>query len=64
MRERYALSFHSLRHTAVTMLHNAGVPMAVAQALTGHDSEAMHQLYISIGREALVDAATKLPNVG
>ncbi len=64
MRERYALSFHSLRHTAVTMLHNAGVPMAVAQALTGHDSEAMHQLYISIGREALVDAAKKLPNVG
>jgi hypothetical protein len=46
------------------MLHNAGVPMAVAQALTGHDSEAMHQLYISIGREALVDAAKKLPNVG
>jgi integrase len=31
------LSFHSLRHTATTLLHEAGVPAAVAQALIGHD---------------------------
>ena len=29
------LSFHSLRRTATTMLHEAGVPAAVAQALIG-----------------------------
>src|ERR1700730_11834069 len=46
------LSFHSLRRTATTFLHEAGVPSAVAQALIGHDSEAMHELYISVGREA------------
>jgi integrase len=33
------LSFHSLRRTATTLLHEAGVPSTVAQALIGHDSE-------------------------
>jgi hypothetical protein len=51
------LQFHfseaSLRRTVTTFLHEAGVPSAVAQALIGHDSEAMHELYISVGREAL-----------
>ena len=46
------MSFHGLRKTATTLLHEAGVPSAVAQALIGHDSEAMHELYISVGREA------------
>ena len=32
------LSFHSLRRTATTLLHEAGVPPSVAQALIGHDS--------------------------
>jgi integrase len=40
------LSSHSLRRTATTLLHKTGVPSAVAQALIGHDSEAMHELYI------------------
>ena len=52
-REVQPLSFHSLRRTATTLLHEAGVPVAVAQALIGHDSEAMHELYVSVGREAL-----------
>ena len=38
------LSFHSLRRTATTLLHEAGVPAAAAQALIGHDSKAMHEL--------------------
>ncbi len=33
------LNFHSLRRTATTLLHEAGVPAAVARALTWHDSE-------------------------
>ena len=36
-----ALSFHSLRHTATTLLDEGDVPAAVAQALIGHDSEAI-----------------------
>jgi integrase len=61
--ELSALSFHSLRHTATTLLHEAGVPAAVAQALIGHDSEAIHQIYIGVGLEALKKAADSFPDV-
>ena len=57
------MSFHSLRRTATTLLHEAGVPSAVAQALIGHDSEAMHELYILVGREALEKATAALPEI-
>jgi integrase len=57
------LSFHSLRRTATTLLHEAGVPAAVARALIGHDSEAMHDLYVSVGREALEKATMSLPEI-
>lgn len=57
------LSFHSLRRTATTILHEAGVLAAVAQALIRHDSEAMHELYVSVGREALQKAAAALPEI-
>jgi integrase len=52
-REVNALSFHSLRRTATTWLHEAGVADAVAQSLIGHSSKAVHDTYISVGREAL-----------
>jgi integrase len=55
------LSFHSLRRTATTLLHEAGVPPTVAQALIGHDSEEVHHDYIGIGREALRNAVQKYP---
>ena len=35
----------------------------MAQALIGHDSEDVHQLYISLGREALQKAVAKLPKL-
>ena len=35
------LSFHSLRHTAVSLMKDAGVPDAVVMALVGHNSAAM-----------------------
>jgi integrase len=60
-REHSSLSFHSLRRTATTLLHEAGVPAAVCQALIGHDSEAIHELYVGIGWEALKGAAATLP---
>ena len=63
-REIEKLSFHSLRRTATTLLHQAGVPAAVAQAMIGHDSEAIHQQYVSVGREALEQAAASLPELG
>jgi len=63
-REAGALSFHSLRRTATTLLHEAGVPAAVVQSLIGHDSEEMHQLYIAVGKDALASAAATLPDLG
>jgi integrase len=58
-----ALSFHSLRRTATTLLHEAGVAGAVAQALIGHDSEAIHEHYINVGRDALQKAAAVFPSI-
>jgi len=60
-REQSSLSFHSLRRTATTLLHEAGVPPAVCQALIGHDSEAIHELYVAVGWEALKGGAAVLP---
>ena len=60
-RQLHDLSFHCLRRTAATMLHEAGIPAAVAQELIGHDSEEAHRLYVNVGREALEKAAASLP---
>jgi integrase len=60
-RQVSALSFHSLRHTAVSLLKDAGIPQATVQELIGHDSEQMSALYTHVGREALEKAAAALP---
>jgi integrase len=57
------LSFHSLRHTAVSLLKDAGIPQAVVQEFIGHDSEQMSALYTHVGREALERAAAALPEI-
>ncbi len=59
----HKLSFHSLRHTSVTLLKEAGVPDAAIMALVGHDSVAMNQHYTHVGREALEKAANALPDI-
>jgi integrase len=61
VRERQALSFHSLRRTATTLLHEAGVPQQVVQSFIGHDSAEIHQTYVAIGSGALREAAARLP---
>ena len=62
-REKSTLSFHSLRVTAVTMLHEAGVPAATVEEWVGHDSTEVHQTYIKIGRESLMKASSSLPAI-
>ncbi len=59
-RRRSPLTFHSLRRTATSFLHEGGVPAAVAKELVGHDSDEIHEVYVSIGDSALRDAAEKL----
>jgi integrase len=58
-----AVSFHSLRRTATTLLHEAGIAGAVAQALIGDDSEAIHEHYVNVGRDALQKAAAVFPSI-
>jgi integrase len=55
------LTFHSLRHTAVSLLKDAGIPQAVVQELVGHSSVQMSQRYTHVGSEALLRAAQTLP---
>jgi len=62
-REINPLSFHSLRGTATTLLHEAGVPNAVAQELIGHDSEEVHRAYVKVGKEALKGATDLLSKI-
>jgi integrase len=57
------LSFHSLRHTAVSLLKDAGIPDAVVMALVGHQSAAISHRYTHVGIDALQKAADSLPNL-
>ncbi len=57
------LSFHSLRHTAVTFLKAAGVSDALAQAIAGHESAAVSRIYTHLDTETLRGAIDKLPDV-
>jgi integrase len=57
------LSFHCLRHNAVSLLKEAGVPHAVVQELIGHDSEAVSAQYTHVGDEALQRAVAALPEI-
>jgi len=62
-REGMDVSFHSLRYTAVSLLKDAGIPDSVVMALVGHDTVAMSQHYTHVGKEALANAAAKLPEL-
>ena len=55
------LSFHCLRHTAVSMMKDAGIPEAAVMELVGHDSEQMSAHYTHVGQDALKRAADSLP---
>lgn len=58
------ISFHSLRHTAVSLLKNAGVSDAVAQDLVGHESAEVSRLYTHIEDKTKREAVNKLPVIG
>jgi integrase len=63
-RSKNELSFHALRHTATSLLHDAGVPQSVILAYVGHSSTKMNRRYTHIGSEALTKAAASLPRIG
>ncbi len=62
-RETKQISFHSLRHTATSMLKNAGVSDVIARDLIGHESTAVSASYTHIEMDAKRNALEKLPTV-
>jgi integrase len=62
-RLRNEITFHSLRHTATSLLKNAGVSEAVTRDIIGHDSEQMSRHYTHIEDAAKREALDKLPDL-
>jgi integrase len=62
-RRQSPLTFHSLRHTAVSLLKNAGVSDAIARDIIGHESEAVSRVYTHIEPKTRRKALNKLPDI-
>lgn len=57
------LSFHCLRHTATSLLKNAGVSDVVARDIIGHDTEAISRVYTHIDTDTKRLALEKMPKL-
>lgn len=57
------ITFHSLRHTATTLLKSSGVSNAIAQEIIGHDSTAMSRRYTHIETDVLRKAVDTMPDL-
>ncbi|MEZ5328037.1 MAG: tyrosine-type recombinase/integrase [Verrucomicrobiales bacterium] len=62
-RVQHGLTFHSLRHTAVSMMKNAGISPAIVQDLVGHESAEISAHYTHVESEAKRTAVDSLPDV-
>lgn len=54
-------SFHSIRHSVASLMATGGVPEAVGMATVGHGSKAVHDAYVTVGREKKEEALQLLP---
>jgi integrase len=63
LRELSQVSFHSLRHTATSLMKNAGVNASVVMDIIGHESEAISAHYTHIDEETKREALGKLPPI-
>jgi integrase len=57
------ISFHSLRHSAVTMLKASGLSDFFAREIVGHDSAAVSRQYTHLSTQDLRNAMGRLPDV-
>jgi integrase len=62
-REASEISFHSLRHSAVTMLKAAGVSDFIAREIVGHESAAVSRQYTHLTTDDKRAAMHRLPDV-
>jgi len=62
-REVSEISFHSLRHSAVTLLKAAGVSDFIAREIIGHESAAVSRQYSHLSTGDLRNAMQRVPDV-
>jgi integrase len=62
-REMSQISFHSLRHTATSLMKNAGINASVVMDIIGHESEAISAHYTHIDEETKRKAIALLPSI-
>jgi integrase len=58
-----AIGFHSLRHTATSLMKNAGISPAIVQDIIGHDSPAISAHYTHIDETAKRKALSAMPDL-
>lgn len=63
-RKTVVASFHSLRHTFVSLSANAGVPLPIVQSIVGHCSTTMTRHYYHENEAALRKAVDAIPAIG
>jgi integrase len=62
-REPSEISFHSLRHSAVTLLKASGLSDVFAREIVGHESAAVSRQYTHLSTDDLRAAMQRLPDV-
>jgi integrase len=62
-REASEISFHSLRHSAVTLLKASGLSDVFAREIVGHESAAISRQYTHLSTDDLRNAMQRLPDV-
>lgn len=63
VRNQVSVGFHSLRHTAVSLLQQGGAAQSISQAIVGHNSPEVHKLYSHTDKDAMRQAVDRLPSV-
>ena len=62
-RQQNELSFHCLRHTATSLLKNAGVSEVVARDIIGHDSASVSANYTHVDEATKRLAIDQMPDI-
>jgi integrase len=62
-RETNSLSFHSLRHSCVSAMANAGIAPEIRKKLSGHADDRSHAIYTHHAVETLREAIRRMPGV-
>jgi integrase len=63
VRQLSQISFHSLRHTATSLMKNAGINASVVMDIIGHESEAISAHYTHIDEVTKRNAIALLPDI-